>query len=250
MIIQSFQFASAAPLNLSSPHNGTTLTVNTSLEAHLTFNCTSTPPMSHHWWFNGEPVRAKESSDSNGNWTITAEGSLVADFGSAQNVVGIYQCIAEHSVVSLRVLPKGLCIQLYANLVVHLVCVCFVCVSVQLQSVRLILHFAGLTNPPGIPLLREILKPCKEGHAAYLVTWTPPSYPPSAHNYSLKIIDSFTPPPPVLTHHLSEEICIIAYIHLTIIVEVVNGGVAMSEASDVFFFANSTCYTYGKMSTA
>lgn len=86
----------ATPL-LISPHNGTTLTTNTSHNSQLTLSCTATSPhISHYWLYNG--VRVLED-----------DGSLVVSANLSS--VGVYQCIAAndfgYSVATLRILPES-----------------------------------------------------------------------------------------------------------------------------------------------
>lgn len=95
----------AAPLLISS-HNGTTLTTNTSHNAHFTLSCTATHPyLSHYWLYNG--VRILEDG-----------GPLVVRANLSS--VGVYQCIAGnefgYAVATLRILPESKRIILNVNL--------------------------------------------------------------------------------------------------------------------------------------
>lgn len=82
---------------LISPHNGTTLTTNTSHNAQFTLSCTATQPyVSQYWLYNG--VRILEDG-----------GPLVVSANLSS--VGVYQCFAgnefEYSVAALRILPES-----------------------------------------------------------------------------------------------------------------------------------------------
>lgn len=206
----------AAPL-LIAPHNGTTLTTNTSHNAQFTLSCTATRPnVLQYWLYNGA--------------RILEDGGLLVVSANLSSV-GVYQCIAgnefEYSVATLRILPESKR-------------------RIFKMSIVICNFSAGFTNPPGKPTFVEIPRPDKLHRGAYFFSWQPPSYPLHLSN---DVIYSLLPTSEQQPKENFVEIFISHASYFLLVVSVMDGesGDQLSERTvSNFQTFDSKCRKYGR----